>query len=549
MGEEDFLRSFGIIVIAAAAFVMAGRAIRMPAIVVYLIAGVVIGPVLGIVKMNDALGLVSHTGIALLLFLVGLELSFSKIKKVGAVALAAGLGQVLFTVVGGFALCWMLGFPLMESVFLATALTFSSTVVVVKLLDEKGELDTLYGRIAVGIFLVQDLVAIVILTFLAGLAGQKEMDFTSVSIGLVKAFGGMGALLTLALLASRYLLPRPFKWAARSAETLLIWALSWCFLLVLAAHAFGLSMEVGAFLAGLSLAQLPYNDDLRRRVHPLMNLFIAIFFVSLGIGMEFGDAGAGLWKTVILSLFVLIGNPFIFLIIILRMGYSTRTSFFTSVTVAQISEFSFIFAGMGVAAGLIGNHILSMTALIGVITIALSAYMIRYSEALFRLAERCGLLRWRIFRPRPSAADEQEIQPLAGHIIIIGMNTLGRALVRRLHAQGETVLAIDTDPAKLDDLPGQHLLGNVEYLSVLDEANMADAKLLVTTLHIEDTNNLIAFRCRAQGVPCAVNVFDLSLADDLLDLDVAYLIVPKVEGVRAQLQVLRELGHLEKPKP
>jgi Kef-type K+ transport system membrane component KefB len=145
--------------------------------------------------------------------------------------------------------------------FLATALTFSSTVVVVKLLDEKGELDSLYGRIAVGIFLVQDLVVIVILTFLAGMGGGEEMDATRIATGLGKAFGGMAVLLLLSLLASRYLLPRPFRWAARSPDVLLVWALSWCFLLVLAAHAFGLSLEVGAFLAGLE----PRTASLQRR--------------------------------------------------------------------------------------------------------------------------------------------------------------------------------------------------------------------------------------------------------------------------------------------
>jgi Kef-type K+ transport system membrane component KefB len=546
MGEEDFLRSFGIIVIAAAAFVMAGRAIRMPAIVVYLIAGIVVGPLLHFVEMSEALTLVSETGIALLLFLVGLELSFSKIKDVGRVALIAGFGQVLLTLAAGTTLALLLGLPLLDALFLGIGLSFSSTVVVVKLVDEKGQLGTLYGRIAVGILLVQDIVVIVMLTFLAGLGGERSLDLHALGLGLLRAFGGMAALLALSLLASRFILPRPFRWAARSAETLLIWALSWCFLLVLAAHAFGLSLEVGAFLAGLSLAQLPYNDDLRRRVNPLMNLFVAIFFVSLGIRMELGEILSQWLPIVLFSMFVLICKPLIFLLIIGRMGYAKRTAFFASAALAQISEFSFLLIAL--AGGLVSAHLQSMTAVIGVITIGVSAYLIRFSEAFFAMAERSGLLRWRIFQSKgmiPETADPT----LSGHIIIIGMNTLGRALVRRLHGLGETVLAIDTDPAKLADLPGRHLLGNVEYLSVLDEANMPAAKLLVTTLHIEDANNLIAFRCRAHGVPCAVNVFDLSLADDLLDLDVAYLIVPKVEGVRAQLQVLRELGHLEKQQP
>jgi Kef-type K+ transport system membrane component KefB len=543
-----FFQSLGIIVVSAAVLVMVGRLIKMPAIVVYLLAGILIGPMLGWVAMNPALTLISEAGIALLLFLVGLELSFAKIRDVGKVAILAGIGQVVFTAAGGYVLCWLLGFPLMDALFLATALTFSSTVVVVKLLDEKGELNSLYGRIAVGIFLVQDLVVIFILTFLAGLSGAGELDAGKITIGLAKAFSGMTMLLLLSLLASRYLLPRPFRWAARSPEMLLIWALSWCFLLVLAAHAFGLSLEVGAFLAGLSLAQLPYNDDLRRRVHPLMNLFIAVFFVSLGVRMDTSGTTSNLIPTLILSVFVLIGNPLIFMIIITRMGYSRKTSFLTSVTVAQISEFSFIFAGMGMSRGLIGAEIMAMTAVIGLITIAISSYMIIYNEALHRFCERCGLLNFRIFKSSnhaENAAIATHEAHLANHIIVVGMNSLGRNLVIQLHARGESVLALDTDPVKLLGLPGKQLLGNAEYLSVLQEAGIDHAKLLISALRIEDANDLLAYRCQAAKIPCAIHVVDLSVVDNLLDLGADYLMIPKVDGVKAQVKLLREMGVIQ----
>ncbi len=548
MADAQFFRDLGTIIIAAAVLVMLGRAVRMPAIVVYLLAGLVIGPLLGWVEMSPKLDLISENGVALLLFLVGLELSFSKIRDVGKVALVAGIGQVLFTAAGGYALCYFLGFSAMEGLFLATALTFSSTVVVVKLLDEKGELDSLYGRIAVGIFLVQDLVVIVILTFLAGLGEGGELNAVSLISGLFKAFGGMVLLLGLSLLASRWLLPRPFHWAARSPEMMMVWALSWCFLLVLTAHYFGLSLEVGAFLAGLSLAQLPYNENLRRRVHPLMNLFIAVFFVSLGVRMDAAGAASNWWPTLVLAIFVLIGNPLIFIIIINRMGYSRRTSFLTSVTVAQISEFSFIFAGMGVSRGLIGGEILSITALVGVVTIAISSYMILYNHRLHAWCARTGLLNWRLFG-NPGTDDENgrtsHGERLSGHVIVVGMNTLGREIVRKLHAKGETVLAVDTDPAKLAGLPGHQLLGSVEYLSVLQEAGLERARLLVSALRIEETNDLLAYRCQAAGVPSAIHVVDISVTESLLDLGVDYLMIPKVDGVKAQLAKLREMEVLK----
>ncbi len=540
---DDYLYDLAMILIAGVLFAFLSARIRMPSIVAYILAGLVLGPLVGLVEHTESLDLISEAGIALLLFLVGLELSLERIRDVGPVALAAGIGQVVFTAVIGFGFAWALGFTVMESVFLATGLTFSSTVVVVKLLDQKKELNSLYGRIAVGIFLVQDLVVIVVLTFLAGLGQGSEFTWLSAARGLGWSFGGMFLLLALMLLAARHILPRPWAWASRSPELLFIWSLCWCFLIVAAAHFLKLSVEIGSFLAGISLAQLPFSEDLRRRVHPLMNFFIAVFFVSLGIRMEFGPIGAHLGSAIALSLFVLIGNPFIFMVIIARMGYSERTAFKTSVTVAQISEFSFIFAAMGVATGLIGETILAITALVGIITIAISAYMILYSDGLYEVSRRWGLLR--LFRAGDTdPKGETPPRERSGHVIVVGMNALGRAIAHRLHEQGQATLAIDVDPEKLAGLPCETMLGNVEYLSVLDEAGLDRARLLISALQIEDTNHLLAYICRSRNVPCAIHAFDVSVIDDLVDLGVDYLMFPRMEGLKYQRSELEKLGIL-----
>lgn len=531
--------------IAAGAAAFIGRLARVPGIVAYIVAGLLLGPAFGIVEVDNAMETIAEFGIALLLFLVGLELSFEKIKDVGKVALAAGLGQVVFTAAGGYFLCWMLGFGPMDSLFLAVGLTFSSTVVVVKLLDQLGDLNRLYGRIAVGIFLVQDLVVVLVLTFLAGIARGGEaadLNLATVATGIFKAFGGMALLLLAVVGASKFILPRPFAWAARTPEVIFLWALCWCFLVVLAAEELELSLEIGAFLAGISLAQLPYNDDLRRRVHPLMNFFVAVFFISLGIQMEFGEAAAAWPSAIALSLFVLIGNPLIFMIIITRMGYGEKTAFKTSVTVAQISEFSFIFAAMGVTAGLIGSEILSITALVGVITIVASAYMILQSESLYRLFRASGILR--IFRARENDANAERMQQRSDHIVVVGMSPFGRNIVKRLGEQGYRVLAIDTDPVKLHALPCETMIGNVEYASVFEEADVPRSRLVVSALQIEDTNQLLAFRCKEADIPCVIHAFDPSVVDDLLELDVDYLMMPKVEGVMEEREILKKEGLL-----
>jgi Kef-type K+ transport system membrane component KefB len=539
--DLDLLRSLGYILVAAAIVVVVASRLRVPTIVAYIAAGLILGPATGLLTVGDAIHLISEVGIALLLFLVGLELSLDKIRDVGRVAVLAGIGQVVFTAAGGLGMSLLLGFSLTESMFLGIALTFSSTVVVVKLLDQKKEIDSLYGRIAVGIFLVQDLVVIVALTFLAGLGDAESVSAAGVGTGLVKAFGGMALLLAAALAAARWVLPRVFAWAAGSSEAILIWALCWCFLCVLGAEVLALSLEIGAFLAGLSLAQLPYSHDLQRRVHPLMNFFLAVFFVALGVQMEFGGAVQHALPAVLLSLFVLIGNPFIFMIIITRTGYGARTSFLTSVTVAQISEFSFIFAAMGLASGLIDQSILSLIGVIGVVTIAVSSYMIIYNHQLYEVVNRMGLLR--PFRAPPDEEAQPSSRP-TGHIVVVGMNALGRRLVELLAERGETVVAVDTDPRKLEGLPAVTILGSAEYFAVMEGANLPDARLLISALQIEDTNNLLAWWCREHGVPSAIHGFDQSVVDELRELGVNHLIMSKNSGIQRIAAQLRREGVL-----
>ncbi len=555
--EGTFLvTSLGVMIVAAAALVLLFQRIHIPAIITYILVGLLLDPLLSRVAplvtgmsgpgegraVPDTVGVIGEIGIALLLFIVGLELSLEKIRDVGRVALFAGIGQVVFTAVGGFFISLLLGFDVIESIFLATALTFSSTVVVVKLLDQKKELDSLYGRIAVGIFLVQDLVVILALTFLAGLGNPETLEPAAVALGLAKAFLGMGLLLGLALLASRYVLARPFEWAGRTPEMIFVWSLGWCLLFVILAETLGLSPELGAFLAGISLAQLRCSEDLRRRIHPLMNFFVAIFFVSLGAQMELEAASRHWMAAGWLSLFVLIGNPLIFMWIIVRCGYGERTSFLTSVTVAQISEFSFIFAALGLSSGLIDESILSLIATVGLVTIALSSYMILYNHQLYGWTSRIGILR--PFRA-PSREDERVSPPLNDHVVVVGLNTMGRRIVQELVGRGEDVLSIDRDPAKLAKVPGLKKLGSIEYVAVTQEAHLSRAKLAVSTLRIEDANNVFAFRCKRLGVPVAVHGFDNSVLEELERLEVDFVIDSKRFGAGEILRELEKRGILK----
>ena len=542
MAADDYqlLLHLGFIVITAATFAFVGKLIRMPTIVGYILAGIVLGPVLHLVELDHSLELISELGIALLLFLVGLELSFAKVKDLGRVALTLGGIQVVLTATGGMLVAHFIGFSPMEAIFLGGTVTFSSTVVVIKLLDQKGVMTRLYARISIALFLAQDIVVIAALTVLTGFGGSEPLALIELLINFGKAFGGMAVLLILTLIAARYMLPRPFAWAARSPDTVFIWALCWCFVVVILAHQFHLSVEIGAFLAGIAIAQLPIHEDLHRRLHPLMTFFIAIFLVTLGIKMELSSFAA-IWPAALgLSAFVLLIKPIIVFSILARMRFSEYTAFQTAIATGQVSEFAFILLALGATTGLIGADIVALGGLVGITTIALSSYLIIHSEALYVVIARTGILKLLLAKQEP---DSEMLHHRKDHIIVVGMNALGREIVKQLTVRNERVLAIDTDPKKLEGLGGADLLiGNVEYQSVVEEVGLREARLVVSALQIEDTNHLLAYRCRSASVPCAIHAFDLSVVNDLLDLDTTYLMMPAADGILQQRQLMQQQG-------
>ena len=527
--DFPILLELGLIVVAAAAVVLVARLVRTPTIIAYIVAGLLLGPVTGVLEATETVELIAELGIALLLFLVGLELSLDNIRDVGKVALIGGLAQVGLTAAGGAGLALLMGFSPVESAFLAAAVAFSSTVAAVKVLTQKRELGTLYGRIAVGILLLQDVVVILLLTVLAALEDPQAVGAGQILGGVARSFGGMLLLLAAALLAARYVLRNVFGWMARSPEGLFIWALTWCFLFVVGAEALHISPEIGAFLAGVSLAQLPFNTELRRRVHPLMNFFVMVFFVSLGVQMDLA-AAAAYWKAaVVLSLFVLVGKPLLLYFVIRRLGPDGRTALLSSATLAQISEFSFVVAALGLSAGLIDERILSLVGVMGLGTIGVSVFVLSQPRLLERATARVGAAS---VRPpeRPGAGHGGP--QLEDHVIVVGMNALGTRIVRDLVESGERVLAIDTDAEKLEGLPCSTVLGSTEHLSVLEEANLDGAKLLVSALQIEEANNLLAFRGRAAGVPTSIHAFDRLVMDELREIGADYLIQSKTAGTR-----------------
>jgi Kef-type K+ transport system membrane component KefB len=375
---ENPFYEFALILSMAAALGLVGRALKQPLIVMFIALGLILGPsVLDIVKSKDQIHLLAELGIAVLLFIVGLKLDLRIIKTMGKIALFTGLGQVLFTSLFGYFIGIALGFSALHSFYIAVALTFSSTIIIVKLLSDKKEIDSLHGQIAIGFLIVQDIVVILVMIILSAMQGGED---TSLAEDFIRTIGAGLVLLLATFAAARWILPGLSRYLARSQELLVLFSIAWAASLAMAGELMGFSGEVGAFLAGVSLASSDYKDAISSRLTSLRDFLLLFFFVNLGSALDLGIIGSQVGPAMLFSAFVLIGNPVIVLIIMGLMGYRKRTSFLAGLTVAQISEFSMIFAGLGFAVGHITEEVVGLITLVGLVTIALSTYLILYSH-------------------------------------------------------------------------------------------------------------------------------------------------------------------------
>lgn len=339
--------------------------LRQPVLIAYIVVGIGVGPAgLGLVGAHEQIDLLAQIGVAVLLFAVGLKLDLQHVRHIGPVALATGLGQLTFTILVGLAIILALGRELLEALYVAVALTFSSTIIIVKLLSDKREIDSLHGRIAVGFLIVQDLAVVVAMMLMSALRDTGASDGVVLEVALSLA----ARLATCALLLfvlMRWVLPVVLAAMARSQELLLLFAIAWGVALAALGELAGFSKEAGAFLAGFSLASSPYREAMNARLTGIRDFLLLFFFIDLGARLELSTLGAEVVPAVVLSLFVLIGNPLIVMAIMGWMGYRKRTGFLAGLTVAQISEFSIVFVAMGISLGHVGMQALGLTTLVG----------------------------------------------------------------------------------------------------------------------------------------------------------------------------------------
>lgn len=474
-----------LLVLLAAGVGFVGLLLRQPLVVAFIAVGVLVGPdALGLVSSEEFIETLSQISIAVLLFLVGLKLDVSLVRNLGKVAVATGLGQVTFTAFFGFLICLMLGIDALTALYISIALTFSSTIIIVKLLSDKQEIGALHGKIALGFLIVQDIFVVLAMVTLSAIGVGLSED-TGGAWEVVQVFIGGAVMVGAVVVFIRYIADPLLSQIARSSELMVIFAVGWAISLAAAGDALGFGKELGGLLAGVSLASTQFREAIGSRLASLRDFLLLFFFINLGASLQLSTMGDQIAPAIVLSLFVLIGNPLIVIAIMGFMGYRKRTGFLAGLTVAQISEFSLIFMAMGITIGHVGPEAMGLVTLVGLVTIALSVYMITWSHKLFEWVEPwLGLFERR--HAHRETADTNGAEEAAGHdYIIFGLGRYGCRIGARLKALNYRVLGIDFDPEALANWRSMGLDASYgdatdpEFVSHLD---LADVKAVVSAV-------------------------------------------------------------------
>lgn len=464
-----------IVVGLAAIFGIILRVLKQPLILAYVATGACIG-LLNLFTLPDqeTFHIFSDLGIMFLLFLVGLEMNYASLRVVGKSSVLIGLGQVGATMVLAFAISLLFHFSLLESAYIAAALTFSSTIIVVKYLSDKKDVNSLYGKISIGMLLVQDAVAILLLFFLTSFLGDSGTDWTHA----LTAIGSGLVLFIVILLVGRFVLPALFRLIGRSPELVFVVSLAWLFVVVGAVHQLGFSLEIGGFLAGIALAQSAEHMQIAHRIAALRDFFLLMFFVILGSSLVYADFSGLLIPIILLSVFVLIIKPFVVIVTMGILGYRKRTSFLTSATLGQVSEFSLILVALGMNFGHISNAVVSLVTAVAIITITFSTYEMMYADKL-----AVGLSKFLSLFERTNVTElHWSKKKLKKPIVLIGAHRTGQSILANLST--DDVLIIDFDPELTQHLKAkgyQVLFGDISDPEVFHAAHFSQAELVIST--------------------------------------------------------------------
>jgi Kef-type K+ transport system membrane component KefB len=534
---------------------------RQPLILAYLIAGFFIGPFgMGWVKSQESIQIISELGLIFMLFMIGLEIDLKKIVRAGKVILFAAGGQLLGGCLLGILFFVGIGLSMgsggkFDALYLCVACALSSTVIIVKVLYEKRELDTLPGRITLGVLVLQDIFAILFL------AVQPSLDNLQVSVILLSIFR-VGVLVATAMALSRYVLPRLFHQIARRPELILLGALAWCFLIGEIAEKLHLSREMGSLVAGVSLSTFPYALDVTAKVTTLRDFFITLFFVALGMTIPIpGLSVIGL--ALIIAAFTVVSRVVTTFTPLYLMKQGLRASLLPAINLAQISEFSLVVIQTGVAA----NHITTQTAnavsFAFVVLAVLSTFVMMRSDQVTR--SLIGPLKRIGIRDLDHVHSAEAGHEEGGHgetrrIVILGFFRAASALLAEIERQDQSLLeqisVIDFNPLVFRTLTdrGLHVIyGDISNVDTLVHAGIGKAEIIILSvpdsLLVGASNEKLVRHVRTLN-PTAKIVATADFLSDVKDLYAAgadYVTVTRISDAQELFTVIEaaDAGLLE----
>lgn len=523
---DHIFLDIGLMLIVATIFAFILRYLKQPLIPGYILAGILLGPVLGVVTDLTVIKTLSEIGIAFLLFIVGLELDIKKLKDIGGIATFGAVAQVGVLFLFGLGIGVLLGFPVVTSVYLGLILAFSSTMVVIKLLSDKNQLDTVHGRIVIGILLMQDIIAILALSVLKDL---NNFQFSPFFLSLAEGI----ALLVIAMLLGKYVFPRIFKFAARHQEVLFLASISVCLIFAMLFTIPDFSIAIGAFVAGITLGSLPYNVEIVGRVKSLRDFFSVLFFTAIGAELATVNIFEIALPLMIFTIFTVFLLPIITTLIVLFFGYKTKTAFLAGLSLSQVSEFGLIIAALGLTEGHISQNVFSITILLALITMASTAYFIKYDDWLYRK-----------FKPffkqfERSGAKARELsfikQDHAHEVVLVGLDRLGYSIFRKLRKMNKDVLVVDYNPDIIKKLLAKNIpcvYGDIADGEIIETVRLSKINMLVSTIPDRNDNVLLLKKLKSHNHNATVIVTSYSVDDalELYELGADYVIVPHYLG-------------------
>ena len=505
---EIIFIDLGLAIILATLLGIVAKMIRQPLIIAYIVAGFLLGSsFVGFSQSKEMISLFSTMGITFLLFIVGTEISVGKIAEVGLKSFLIGAVQVIFTGAGGYLVGRVLGLDLLPSFYLGIVAAFSSTVIVIKLLSEKRHLSSMYGKLVVGILVLQDILALVALVILSSIGSDFDISPDIFLNILVR-----GLLLGIIIyIFSRFILDRLFRYLAKSVELLFLASIAWCFAVTGLFFLSGFSMEMGALVAGISIAPLAYSEEIRLRLSSLKDFFLILFFIGLGMQMDFVGVNLTIWPIVLLSMVVIFLKPLSVMITMSAMGFAKRTSFYTAISLSQMSEFSLIVAGLGLALGHLDKTVFSLIIVVMIISVLVSSYLITFLGNIYALAKKALVL-----FERDGHLEYQGSLEYKNHAVLFGYHRLGSRIVHALKKNCKKIIVVDLDPEAIEHLTAKNIpcvYGDAYDVELLVTVNVASAKIIVTTIPAKRSNAYLIKKIREVNKRVAI----IAIADQAED--------------------------------